>query len=155
MNTTVASWMATEMASLERVVDPPTGNLGYGSDLWCILDLLPNVAEVDPNSYTAIGQAVLRRLVTARGTLPDDPHYGIDVRGMLNRGIPVQQLRDLQGQIRSEVMKDDRIADALVSVTMPEQRALTVVVTITPEVPNLVPFDLTLAITPETVELVL
>ena len=155
MNATVDAAMTAGMASLERVKDPPTGNLGYGSDLSCILDLTPDAAEVDPHSYTAIGQAVLRRLITARGTLPDDPHYGIDVRGMLNRGIPLSQLRDLQGQIRGEVMKDDRVADVVVSVTMPEQRALTVVLTITPEPTNLIPFELTLALTPDAVEVIL
>jgi hypothetical protein len=137
---------AAETASLERIVDPPTGNLGYGRDLSCVLDLTHDVAEVDPMSPTAIGQAVFRRLMTARGNLPDDPDYGIDVRGMLNRGIPVQKLRDLAGQIRTEITKD---------VTIPEPGALSVAINITPEVPGVSPFDLTMALTADTVELLL
>lgn len=146
---------SAEIATLERIKDPKLGNVGYGSDLSCVLDLTPDALELDDQSRSAIGQATLRRLITARGTLPDDPDYGLDVRGMLNRGFPMQKLRDLSGQIRSEITKDDRIADAVVNVTFPEPGSMSVAVTITPEDPSLATFDLTVALTADTAELLI
>jgi hypothetical protein len=124
----------------------PSGELGYGADLSCVLDLTDDLAEVDPLSPVAIGEATLRRLLTARGSLPDHRDYGLDVRGMCNRGVPYSELRDLAGQVRNEISKDDRIESATVTVTLQAGGRLDFAVRITPAVVGLVPFSLTFAV---------
>ncbi|MBA3841093.1 MAG: hypothetical protein H0X39_00460 [Actinobacteria bacterium] len=138
--------LAISMAELTQSVTPSTGELGYGTDLACVTDLSADLAEVDPLSPSAIGQALVRRLSTARGTLIDDPNYGLDVRGFCNHGVPVKDLRDIGGAIRLELVKDDRVQDVTVTVTQPYQTGLKVVIVVVPAVIGLAPFDLTFAI---------
>jgi hypothetical protein len=130
----------------DRGVPIPTGELGYGADLSCVLDLSEDLTEVDPFSVRAIGEATVRRLLTARGSLPDHRDYGLDVRGMCNRGVPVAELRDLGGQVRNEISKDDRIESAAVTVTSQAGGQLDFAVRITPAVIGLTPFSLTFAV---------
>lgn len=91
-------------------------DLGYGSDLSCGADLDVEMSEVDPFSTRALGQAIVRRLDCPRGGLPDDPSYGIDLRGYLNRGVTADDIRALASVIRSELSKDDRIDTVRVTV---------------------------------------
>jgi hypothetical protein len=139
-----------EMAKLEPLVHTPSGDLGYGVDLSCVMDADENLTEVDPMSPLGIGQATLRRLITPRGSLQDAPNDGIDIRSYCNHGVPADELRDLSGILRLESTKDDRIADAAVTVTTPYANALHVDVRITPEDPALAAFSLVFAATPET-----
>jgi hypothetical protein len=145
--TIVTDSIAADIATLSRVVAVPTGALGYGTDLSCEMDLTSTIAEVDPFSVAAIGEAVVRRLSTPRGRLVDAPDYGFDIRGMLNRGTPVAQLQSLNDPIRSEVEKDDRIDSALVNASYLDQATLRVEITITAADPALGVFTLTLAVT--------
>lgn len=139
--------IAAETAQLQRLVPVPVAPFGYGVDLSCVSDLTPTMAEVDAFSPLGVAQACARRLQTQRGTLADDLAYGLDVRGMLNTGVTASELRDMQGQIRSELLKDDRIADLAASVSMPSTNALTVQIRITPADPNASSFSFTLAVT--------
>jgi phage baseplate assembly protein W len=148
MNAIVTDALAADLITLERVVDAPTGPLGYGTDLSCVSDITEALDEVDAGSTLGIAQAVLRRLSTPRGGLVDDPDYGLDVRGMLNRATDAAAIRDLQGQVRNEVSKDDRVdaVDAVVSVTF-APTTLRVALTITPADVELDPFTMTVAVT--------
>lgn len=139
-----------EIAALAREVPTPTGDLGYGRDLSCVTGLSPDLAEVDPQSPRAIGQAVLRRITTRRGALPDDPSYGVDVRAYANRGTTRTERLELAGVVRLEAAKDDRVEDLVVEVTEPEPHTLDVTITITPADPRIRPFRLVFAVTPET-----
>lgn len=114
--TIVNDSIARQTAELERLIDAPAPPLGYGRDLSCVSDLTVDMSETDPNSPLGIAEACARRLQTPRGGLIDDPDYGFDVRGLENRGVPEATLRDLAGQIRSELKKEDRITDASVTV---------------------------------------
>lgn len=138
--------IAAQVAELEHEVDAPTGALGYGTDLACVTDVTPDLEEVDPFSVRAIGEALIRRFTTPRGTLPDDPDYGLDLRSYCNRGVTATQLRELASQLRGEAGKDDRVDDAAITVTA-EGSSLTVAARITPADPDLEPFDLTFAVT--------
>lgn len=133
MNEIVQAAIAADIASLERVVQVQTGPLGYGVDLSCVGDISDTLDEVDAFSPKAIGEALLRRLTTPRGALQDDPDYGLDIRGMLNRGTTVSDLSALQGRIRMEVTKDDRVSGAAVTVVMPAYDELRIAVRVTPE----------------------
>lgn len=146
MNDTVADALAIELGRLEPVVPSPLGDPGFGRDLACILDVSDDLAEVDPFSPVAIGEATLRRLTTARGSLPDHADYGIDLRSFVNRGVPVDELRDLAGQIKNEITKDDRIESATVTVALEAGNGLRFAIRIKPALVGVETFALTFAI---------
>lgn len=146
MSKIVLDAIAADTATLTRLVPSPLEPFGYGTDLSCVEDVTEDLAEVDPFTVRAIGEALARRLTTPRGSLPDDPDYGLDVRGYCNRGVPITELQDLSGQIRGEVTKDDRVEDAAVTVTIPARNQLHISVTVTPVDPSLGPFSLTFAV---------
>lgn len=116
MNPTFEAAYAAELATMTRVVDAPTGELGYGTDLSCVTDVDAALAEVDPQSPRAVAEAIIRRFITPRGGLIDDDDYGQDVRGHLNRGMTYRDLRALSGALQSEAQKDDRVLAAEVDL---------------------------------------
>lgn len=148
MNETVQASIDAQLLTLSRLVEPTTGELGYGLDLSCVTDLSPTLAEVDPASADAIVEAVTRRYITPRGRLPDDADYGLDVRAHVNRGATERDLRALSGALRGEAQKDDRVLEASVQLAAalqdPTIRARVVV---TPADPELQPFEFTFAVT--------
>ncbi len=134
--TIVEDWIETELAGLTPLASAPTGDLGYGTDLSCTADVVETsegLAEVDPFSAQAIGESTVRCWTTERGTLPDDPDYGRDIKAYANHGTTQAELRDLSGQLRNEALKDDRIDEIQVSaVYVSTTRTLTVSAVITP-----------------------
>ena len=93
-------------------------------------------------------QAILRRLDTPRGSLPDDPSYGISLRSMLNAGADPERIASFGGIIRNEVCKDDRVASAVAVVTPSASfDAFRVALTVNPADPSLGGFSMTLAVT--------
>lgn len=149
MNQFLSDIIDAEIATLTRVVDAPIGPLGYGRDLSCVQDCDDKFSEVDPNTPTAIGQAILRRLDTPRGSNPDDKDYGLDVRGMLNRGLTLNQLNRIENEVHGEVIKDERVADAQVDVTVLSvaSKRMRVSISITPMNPEVSDFKLVFAVT--------
>jgi hypothetical protein len=116
VNNTVADALAADLVTIERSVDVPTGALGYGTDLSCVVDLTPDCAEVDPMSQQALIEALLRRLSTSRGQIVDAPDYGLDLRARLNQAATPAGVLALRGDIRNECTKDDRVADVSVEL---------------------------------------
>lgn len=116
----VLDTIAASTAELERLVPEQVAPFGYGRDLSCVLDVTPNLDEVDPNSTRAIAEALVRRAITPNGTLPgeDDAEYGEDIRGYLNRATPLDELRDLSNRLRNEFGKDDRVESCTVSAVL-------------------------------------
>jgi hypothetical protein len=148
MSQIVLALIAVETAKLTRLVETPTGDLAYGVDLWCVSDIKETLDEVTSESPLGMAQAAIRRLTTPRGGLPDDPDYGLDVRGYLNRGTSTGELRDAAGQIRAEVTKDDRVERATVTVTANTNASeLTITIVLTPVNPNVATFSLIIAVT--------
>jgi hypothetical protein len=147
MSAIVFDAIAAEIALLTPLVPTPVEPYGYGTDLSCVSDVTETLEEVDPESALGVAQAAARRLTTARGSLPDDPDYGLDVRGYLNRGVSSREYVDFAGQIKLELLKDDRIEDAAVTVIAPDTTSLSVQVRLTPFDPSLQPFAFTLAVT--------
>ena len=117
MSDEVKASIASQLAELELLVAFPLPPFGYGSDISCDFDLDPDVLEVDPFSTRALAEAIVRRLDCPRGQLPDDPNYGIGLRQYLNRGTTDRELLNLAGQVRAELIKDDRIQSVSVTVT--------------------------------------
>lgn len=147
MSAIVTSAIDEFIASLAREVPTPVEPFGYGSDLSCTDDLTPTCDEVDPFSARALAEALYRRITTARGSLPDDLDYGLDVRGFLNRGTTAGDLAQIAGQIRVELQKDDRVDRVSVQVTAPAIDTLSIAALVTPIDVNLGRFTLTLAVT--------
>lgn len=122
MSQIVLDAVEVEAARVRRAVDPPRGELGWGRDLACAVDLTPSMEEV--SGERLLSDAIVRRLTTRRGSLPDarapglrDLTYGLDLTSYLNRGITAQEIRALATKVRSELTKDDRIATVSVTVT--------------------------------------
>lgn len=148
MNSTVQEAIDSYLAELEREVDTPVEPFGYGSDLSCTSDLDERMTELAGDSTLALAQALARRLDCPRGALPDDPDYGIDLRGYCNRGVTAAEIRALAGQVRAELEKDDRVDQAAVTVTpFPTGSSLRIEAAITPVDHRLGGFALTLAVT--------
>lgn len=145
--TVVRDAIAAQLLTLERVVPTPSGELGYGTDLAGVLDSDDQLSEVDPTSNVAIGEALLRRLLTRRGWLVDAPNYGTDIRGYCNRGVPQNELVDLAGEVRAELSKDDRVQSLTVNVSQPTTSVLNVAALVVPAVLGLAPFQLVFAVT--------
>lgn len=144
--TVVGDFIEAEIGRLTRQVVAPLSPFAYGVDLSCVSDVTSDLAEVGPSSVVAIGEALLRRLTTQRGSLPDDAGYGIDVNSYCNMGMSTQDVRDLGSKIRSEVTKDDRVDDAVVTVGNPVSSQLSISIQVTPVDPTLGVFTLTLSV---------
>lgn len=145
----VLAAVASEVAKLKSLVRTPVEPFGYGVDSYGTTDVTDNLRDVDAFSAEGISQALARRFQTPRGSLvQDDPDYGRDVRAYLNRGTPIGELRALEGKLRTEAQKDDRISDVQVTVTLPTLTTMSIAVKVTPEDARTGgPFDLILAVT--------
>jgi hypothetical protein len=155
MSKIVLDAIAADVALLERRLEPPSGELGYGTDLSCAADLAADFAEVDPFSPLALAEALVRRLDCPRGTLPDassptlvDADYGIELRAYLHGPLTPAELRGLEGAIQAELTKDDRVDGVLVTVEVaPNGESFTVDLQVTAIDPRVGDFALTLAVT--------
>ena len=67
-----------------------------------------------------LGEACMRRLITERGTLLDDPNYGFPLINLLNRGQTRAGRAAIAGLIRLELMKDERVQSVDVIATFDE-----------------------------------
>jgi phage baseplate assembly protein W len=88
--------------------------IDFGHDLSCVDDLDEAMSEVD--DITLLAQAILRRLSTPRGSLWQDPDYGKNLQDYLSAAQTPAQLAAIPGEVRNEVLKDERIASASVKV---------------------------------------
>lgn len=78
--------------------------------------------DLDANHRLVSGTQLLaldlyRRITTPRGRLIDDADYGIDVRSMLQKPMTVAEEATVPSRIRAEIVKDERVAAADVTVT--------------------------------------
>lgn len=86
----------------------------YGTDVSCTTDLDPLFSVV--SGTTAVAQALARRLQTPAGGLIGDPDYGYDLRAWVNRPLGQRELFELRQAVVAEVLKDERVASAEVTV---------------------------------------
>lgn len=69
----------------------------------------------------AVAEAVIRRLITDRGSLLWAPEVGFDVRLLVNESVNTASrapLIALETYVRAECLADDRVADADVTTTV-------------------------------------
>jgi len=110
-------------------------------------DFAPNLAEVTGRAL--LSQAIVRRLVTYRGTLIDDPNYGTDVRQWLNDDLGPGDVARIASIVQAEIKKDARIKSAQVTGAF-ANNALTLTCILTDAAG---PFRLTLAVTAVSVKI--
>ena len=108
----------TEMLA-EQIPQPalPVAASGFGRDLVCFDDFTPGLDETDPTTDASLAQDNYHRLITAPGTLPDDLDYGKDLLGYLSQGTAPSDILLIQGDIETELLKDDRNAEVSATVT--------------------------------------
>lgn len=81
----------------------------YGTDIDCATDLSITMGEV--SGWRMLAQAAVRRLVTPRGSLREDPDYGYDLRSFVG-----STSAPTAGAIVNELLKDERIEDSEANV---------------------------------------
>jgi hypothetical protein len=146
VNAIIQAAIESEVALLSPLVAVPVAPFGYGTDLWCELDLDANLTELDPNSTLCLAQALLHRLSTRRGDLPDDLEYGRDLRELLSKGLTAGGLRAEASQYAGECTKDDRIESASLTITQVSLKELNVEIRAVARDPAIGEFSLTLAV---------
>src|SRR5262249_35544866 len=96
--------------------------LDFGTDLDCGDDLNPLGSTV--TGPLCLAQAIQRRLSTPRGMVIDAPNYGRDLREYLSRGMAAENIEAIPGEVRAELLKDERLEEVDVVPTMPASDAL-------------------------------
>lgn len=107
MSDVVRDAIAAALAEVEREYLPPATSPGYGTDISCVEDLRADVGDVE--GVRVLGESLARLVQTPRGSLADAPDRGIDLRGYLGRGTTLEQLRAIEGAVRAEWRRDDRV----------------------------------------------
>jgi hypothetical protein len=91
--------------------------LGYGVDTWCADSLVTGRLD---SGRGLVARALYRRFITPRGTLSggtDEQVYGFDLSAYVGSSDADLVLRTLPAIMRAEALKDDRIADVVVTVS--------------------------------------
>ena len=121
---------------------------GLGIDLDCLEDLQPDLRTT--SGRTMLAQALVRRIITPRGTLIGDEEYGTDITEMVNDDMSAGDIAALNSAVEAEWQKDERVLDASVTSVLSRQGILTIVGVITDQKG---PFSLTLAVSQLTIDL--
>jgi hypothetical protein len=96
---------------------------GFGADTFCDHNGLRPGRLARGNQLLA--QALLRRIRTPRGVLrggEEESNYGLDVVGYVGSVGPQLAARALPAVIRTEWLKDDRVADVAITGTVTENQ---------------------------------
>lgn len=117
----MGSVLLDALSVLEAEITPATGaitgDLGYGSDLYCDGDATDDFRELPGSDPLLVVQAILRRVTTPRGTLLDDSGYGEDVARMLHQGMTPADKKASADMLSAEVLEDDRVLSCTVELT--------------------------------------
>lgn len=81
----------------------------YGRDISCLDDCDPMMSELANDDINVLKQAIFRRLITNRGGIIDDPLYGYNLTQWISKASTPKELAAMKGEIRAEVMKDERV----------------------------------------------
>lgn len=92
-------------------------NTDFGSDLSCVKDLDPRCVVVTGRRLLA--EAIVRRWITPRGGLIDDPNYGTDVTAYLNDDVKPSDIATLKSAMAAEAEKDERVNSCDIDVQIP------------------------------------
>jgi len=65
-----------------------------------------------------LGQSLVRRQTTPRGSVLTSPNDCLDIRNLLSKGVSQSQVAALAQTIRSELLRDPRVIQAAVSISL-------------------------------------
>lgn len=119
--------------------------LAYGADVACGFDVDPLWTTRAPNDPLLLSDYATRRLITDRGTLVDDRDWGKSVYRYLNRALTDRERQSAAGELRQELIQDDRLRDVTV-VFVPVGNAWGVSIRLWPKDPETAAPELTLAL---------
>jgi hypothetical protein len=139
-----------DLAPREITLPMPDGS----TRTWTTFDFAEDFGLV--SGLTLVAQALVRRIVTPRGTLPDplsptgfDPLYGTDVRRWLNEDVDATRIAgQIAAEIDTEFQKDPRVKKSTTTTTFDGTTATSRTTVITADGP----FALVLAISAVSVE---
>lgn len=80
----------------------------FGSDLSCATDITADAAELAGDDPRIVAESDVRRLTTDRSTLPDDPDFGWNLEQLIQKPMTPAEVATVAGQVRGELIKDDR-----------------------------------------------
>ncbi len=88
-------------------------------------DVWADQSDIDPyfkgiNGQFAIGQRVIRRLVSTRGTHPTDPNYGSNVRAWLGSNFSLDDINTRETAVEIEANKEEKVIEARATITTPD-----------------------------------
>ena len=89
-------------------------SVDFGTDIACTTSIGPRFGLA--SGFINLANALVRRLITPRGTLDYAPDYGYDVRDWLNHDNGQTSKFTLQAAIDSECQKDERVQIATSTV---------------------------------------
>jgi hypothetical protein len=101
-----------------------------------------------------LGEAAYRRLTTKRGQLrggPEEENYGIDLLEYIGASNPKRAAAQLPGVIQNELLRDERFASAVATVTVIDDSELDIAIEI--EASDGTSFTLRLGVSDVTVQL--
>ena len=114
--------------------------MAIGTDFAGALDIDPSWREAT-SARRALAEAIVRRLTTPLGQLPDYPSYGFDVRGLIGSSLNSSQIRQ---RVRVQCLAEEEVLAAKVTVAAENGgESITIDIAITD---GEGPFALTLAI---------
>lgn len=127
---------------------------GFGRDTSCLTELRPGRYATGAR---LVAEAAYRRLTTPKGALlggDDEANYGLDLLEVIGAMNPKAIAAALPAQIRHELLQDDRISsvDAVCNVVTSGPNT-TIQIEISAET-DVGPFDLTLAVSDVSVDVV-
>jgi hypothetical protein len=93
----------------------PTPDFGSDVSTFVAGDLDPSFNLI--TGPHVVAENIARRLSTTRGTMIDDPNFGLNLRDFLNSAMTPQQIFALQKSVEAECEKDDRVLDASAQLT--------------------------------------
>lgn len=115
-------------------------------DFSCDLDLDPSLGLV--RGRNALAQAVIRRLTTQTGSLPDFPNYGLDLTQLIGTSFSAAQISQA---VSAQVLQEEEVEDLTVDVQLTDT---TVTLSLAIEDGD-GPFDLTISVDDLNVEYVI
>lgn len=97
---------ATQVPAGPAPIAPASSD--YGSDLSCATDLTANAAELAGDDPRIVAESDVRRLTTDSGSLIDDPEFGWNLDQLIQRPMTPAEIATIPGQVRAELLKDER-----------------------------------------------
>jgi hypothetical protein len=88
----------------------PASFANYGTTISCTFDLAP--VGILISGLQVLSEALIRRLLTPRGRLLDDPDYGYELLGEVNDDIDNATIATIGSNMDLEFVKDERVTSS-------------------------------------------